>query len=1084
MSGAGAGAYRRVPSTFSSSVSAYYGDLAKSNQAPAPKKEPSPAGPRKLSAKEKLGEANYAATLVDTVVFPGWGKLNALGFLTTELTFDPKYPSPVLATTGVPAATNALLEPIGLLDTANTLMSTLNAVWTSKEKSDTHKKAKKERWNDGMAEFAYVNASGARREAKSNAKRTVPGFARDVLGGLVGAASRMKTLIGGDSLFGANAGNASDYAFGGTSCVTYLVAGLAQSEKIDNAAGRVYGVNRAAHNAINAAQGVSEGRNTRGVSSNKQTIELDQMYERHEISANVYGIVRARPQGDIDSFVQNWSNLDVQGKERLAKLMHFSGAYHGRRVFDLSRTTNLNTPAVRRAAREVVLDVFVKTKIKPEWKSGDDGTLHESVADLLDDAKVARKEAIGAKLAPNIVYVKNNLERRNIKLDENVVRAIARSNCAEKFLDAYENLVEQDRYEGTNHEAELQKILHFDSWRFWRRDATLPTTKYQRADIRQALVKRFADGASLKELKTLKVRYNQKVVPLRTARTHAGPAVDDVMVEHILAAQDAKLDALKEEKRDAKVKVIYGLGNGLAAVAESAVNPAAATGVSATRAILSAPYLFYAARRGLGSLLGQKNAVPVAAGLREDALLSLLPEAQDAIEQYSNHKAGSPGFIGGLKDHVYFLNKEFNLTAEEIKKLDALENAGKDSSVRALLIRRKPEANILIALRRSVEGDPRFRTPKEVDAEYDRLKAAVLYPAVHPTSVIERQERTRITQVERSPLKGKLLNEQVREATAQRCRKLAQDNPILATRMFVDELLSPDETVAARARGMLREFRFSEREIWGLTKLGKDTALGGKGERRAVADALQDHLLGEGLRRRFSTRKLDKGRRNAAKILAAFKTQDDASKPKAGRNASVQTSPELLRAAPKAGDEPLRWRYDLEIRGINTIDNAGAPGLDSMLHALQQHFVGNTNYSSNPLRRREMRQRLVSARQRVLAEMRSDNRQPGGAASTAPNDIDNNVMANIDRIVEIAAEEFGKPGATVIVMNTDKRGTWQYVGANPAGPREVAAVVCFDSQTQRTFALDGADPEELKRARRQPPPKGAQRPAQGAANAL
>jgi hypothetical protein len=144
----------------------------------------------------------------------------------------------------------------------------------------------------------------------------------------------------------------------------------------------------------------------------------------------------------------------------------------------------------------------------------------------------------------------------------------------------------------------------------------------------------------------------------------------------------------------------------------------------------------------------------------------------------------------------------------------------------------------------------------------------------------------------------------------------------------------------------------------------------------------------------------------------------------------------------------LAWRLAFEQAGVNVIDNVGAPGLDSILNALQQHFVGKTDCASSSMRRS-----VMQARKRVLGELHEVARQG----------IDANVMAHIDRIVQIAAEEFGKPGAKAMIAETSMAGQVRCAGA-PRDGKTPDAVLCYDNLTRRAFVLDAVDEKELQSA--------------------
>jgi hypothetical protein len=954
------------------------------------------------SPLQKLRTGADNVSKVDAHGFAPWGGFNlGSGIVTVLSAFNITSPAELSA------AINAGVLPLALVDVLTTFLSNVTAVANYRAKTTAFKDAQTKKRDGGMGAFEYVKASGEVREARGDAWRAIFPCARDVVGGLAGGASRIDTLATGASLWGTNAGVAPDCTFGALSCVTYVAAGALQSQKVDRAVDRAMRVNEAAHRAASGPQTVAPA----------DLIWLhclDSEFGQGKISPNVYETLRARPPQDVQRFLMNWWKLSPQKQKRLAKLLHFSGAQKGVTAFNMTRTTNLNTASVRRAARDAVIDAFVSETVPDAWKAEDGDHLCPKAAQFFDKLKVARKEALGAQVAPGVAELKDrlasvtrtNAEERGAnvvadELGENVLRAIERSGHREKFVARYATLDKSER-------AELREIFHFGSWRFWKKDASLPTTKYQRADIRAKLAQRFAEGTSLHRLRKLKVRYNQKVVPLRTARTHSGREVDDTMIHFVLAAQDTKLDALKEEKRDAKIKLAYGLANGAAAVAEGVVNPGAVTGVSATRAILSAPYLVYAARRGLGNFINRRNAVPLTGAVREEAVLRLLPEVRKQISA----DMGQKKFIRAITSPHAFLRAEVGLSEKQIDKAIELERAGKMDALRAYLVRKNPHANVLIALRQMAEKPH----DGNADERFKELKAQTLDIAVRePSALIEQSVRDSF------PIDPRLIRDgQVADAVAKHKRLLAQDNPVLATRLFVDDLLSTDRRIAAGARNVLREFRFGEMEIRGLTRLGQR-------EPEKVSAVLQDHLLGEGLRRRFSVRKLSKKARSRA--------------------AHVVPHVRIPKAHPV---ETLMWRHAFEEKGVDVIDNAGKPGLDSMLYALQQHFEGKTDCSSS-----KMRRRMAEVRNKVMAAF------PPGY------DLDGHLADNLGTIVEVASRAFGKPNAAVIVSETYPM---QGRAVHEFGPKLAtpAAVLCYDNQTNRTFVLDGVDEPPASPAPQQP----------------
>jgi hypothetical protein len=93
----------------------------------------------------------------------------------------------------------------------------------------------------------------------------------------------------------------------------------------------------------------------------------------------------------------------------------------------------------------------------------------------------------------------------------------------------------------------------------------------------------------------------------------------------------------------------------------------------------------------------------------------------------------------------------------------------------------------------------------------------------------------------------------------------------------------------------------------------------------------------------------------------------------------------------------------------------------------------------------------MEARRRVIAHVTA------GAPGTH---VD--VTQHHDAIVGIAGQVFGKPGATVKIVQASGAAPAQRVGAWHADPNaQIAGVLCFDAQTRRTFALQGGDASKL-----------------------
>ncbi|QCP52936.1 hypothetical protein FAZ95_27915 [Trinickia violacea] len=911
-------------------------------------------------------------------------------------------------TNAVSAATNDIgMLPSGL-DIASTAVGFANKSFALAKTSKDLKAAE-------PGSLASTDAQSAHDQAKGNLARATPGAIRDVGLGALGLAGRIHTAETGHSLYGPKPdAMKADGGLAIASGAMYVAAGVLQSAKVDRSVDRMQALRSA----------VRQPASGRTDSQSPVMHRLDDAFSAADskISPEAYAILRTRSEADVARFLDNYHALGPIGQGRFAKLLHFSGQRNAVQVLNMGRTTNLNTPSIRSAAREDVIDAFIGKTVRPG-----------RTANLFDELKTVRKESLGGKASPNVVALERTLGDAHIdpgQFSANTLKAVASSGEGRAFAQRYATLSPEDR-------TRLQSTLHFGSWRFWKQDATLPTTKHQRSDIRAALIKQFANGASLDRLDAMKVRYNQQVLPLQTGRMHLQPEPPDTLRAHILAHQDSMLTALKEEKRHAKVQVGYGAINAAAGIAELAVNPAAASGISATRAVLNPVYLAYAGRRGLVGLINQKNARPVSAAMREEALLHALPQVHERI-------ATGGSDTGRLRNPQRFLRDELKLSDSEIKKVDTLERAGKHDEARAFLAQKNPEANALIALRVVAEEGAGYGTDLQkqnalnfIGAEaaashndalagidnlsdpnetYETLKAHfiddVSYNPSAGIDALAQRLSTGATPVDYGFDTARYAGQPQQDVARDLHRRFAQDNSSFATRRFVADLFGGGQR-AVDARNMLRDFRFSETEIAELQSKGK----------KGAATWLEGHLFGENLRRRFSTQRLDQQGRDSASAVA-----------------------DRMPAHQASAGEPLTWRRNLEDAGVDVIDNAGTPGLDSMLHALHQNFSGKTDSASGA-----MNDKVVEARRRVIAHVTA------GAPGTH---VD--VTQHRDDIVRIAGQVFGKPGATVKIVQASGAEPAERVGAGQADPHvQIAGVLCHDAQTRRTFVLHGGDASKL-----------------------
>ncbi|WP_186192142.1 hypothetical protein [Burkholderia gladioli] len=891
----------------------------------------------------------------------------------------------------------------------------------------THADAKQAR----PGTLAGNDAPSAHAQAKEALAKATPGAIRDVGLGAAGLAGRIHSAADhGKSLYGGGALTA-DGALVLAGGAAYISAGALQNRGVNQSVDRMQALRSAVTRPPSARQDVGSA----------ATRQLDALFASDKLDANVYSILRTRSEPEIARFLEHHATLGLAGQQKLRQVLHFPGERNMMQVLNLGRTSNINTASMRRSAREAVIDAFIGMEVRPG-----------RTEPVMDQLKTARAEALGRPMAPAVAAVETQMRAAGIDTAHfapGSLRAIAASGDAAGFIQHYQALPAEDR-------TKLHAALHFGSWRFWKADATLPTTRPQRADIRAALVSQFAKGASVDRLAALKLRYNEKVLPLQTGRTHARPAVPDTLRAHILAHQDLKLDSLKEEKRHAKIQMGYGTAIGALTIAELAVNPAAGAGISASRAVMSPVHLAYAGRRGVVAEINARKARPIDGSMREEALLRAMPTIHARIAEGQAAPAR-------LADPAKFMKDTLALSPAQIGKLDALQRSGDTAAAQALLKDHAPDVNARIALRVLAEqstgasgnaaqqaaaraflqdearasGDPQLAqvaadaTADQVYAQLNRhfLEGAALNPKASLPALAQRLSAGGNTAALDAQLgfDTRAYQGQAPERIAEQLATLfAQDNPVYATRLFAAQLAGLDGTASpADARNTLRDFRFSETEIQELA--AKPPA--------EAADWLNSHLFGENLRRRFSNAVLDPRGVAAATRLAERMPQHAAN-----------------------AREPLTWRLGLEQAGAHVIDNAGSPGLDSMLHALHQQLSGSTAPSPGASSRK-----VMEARRRVLAEV---------TAGQVDRHVD--VTRDADTIVRIAAATFGKPGATAKIVKASGGGHPTIAGGDGiADASRIAAVLVHDQQTGRSFVLHGGDAAKLdathQPADRQPP---------------
>lgn len=956
-----------------------------------------------IRAKEQLEKSEQNLTVPAALGYEMWATNNAaaaIGALSSTFHGANKETHLVSeATSGIgalPQALDIVATSISMTNKAATLAKTTAAVKTATPGTLTG--------NEALV---------AHDLAKSNAVRALPSAIRDAGIGAVNEVARgVSASNHGQSIYGSHAVIA-DGAAGAAAGAMYIAAGIMMSREVDRGVDRIHLLRTAAKNPVSA----------RTDSFGAALRELDNLYATDRIGSNAYAILRTRSDAEVASFVENFNTLGLAGQKRLRDLLHFSSSCNALQVMNLGRASNPSKASTRRSAREAVIDALINAEVHP---------LRTEV--VFEALKTARAEALGAQSSPAVASVKAQLREAGLTMQSfppSTLRAIATAGEVTPFVARYQDLTAADR-------ERFHTMLHFGSWRFWKADATLPTTRLQRADIRAALVKQFSNGTSLDRLGELRLRYTQKVLPLQTGRTDLRPHTTDTLRMHILAHQDAALDALHEEKRHAKVMVGYGAVSGALSIAELAANPGAAAGISATRALTSPVYLAYAGRRSLAAEISRRNAIPVTAAMREEALLRGLPELQEKI-------AVDGARAMRVHNPEHFLKNTLKMSSSDITKLKSLESANRFDDARALLTAHAPDASVRLALRVLAEecsglgtdvqqrdalaflsreaalgtgdsytalaGIARLTDP---DDSYSVLCSHYLEEAAYTPTQSLNALAARVARGEVPTtlgFDGAHYHEQpATEVAADLTTRFAADNPIFASRLFAADLRGGGSAAVA-ARNMLRDFRFTETEIGELSIMPKNEA----------ATWLESHLFGESMRRRFSDRVLDSRGVDAASAVADRM-------PEQGVSAA----------------EPLTWRLKLEHEGVSVIGNDGAPGLDSMLYALHQQFAGHSEISPNISSRK-----VMSARRRVLA-----------AVTAAQPDRHIDVVRDRAMIVRIATDVFGKPGANVKIVDATGLGEPQIFGGTNAAHRlavRVDAVLCHDARSNCTYVLHGGN---------------------------
>jgi hypothetical protein len=861
-------------------------------------------------------------------------------------------------------------------------------------------------------------ASDAQRmltQHKADLIRSMPGTLRDVVLGSVSLPARVfGDVHPGESLFGGLTA-----AYHATSSVTmssgalFVAAGALSARAIDRSVDRNLALSGALRNP--------PSRRTDTFGSEASALD-DKLANDPDalISPNVHSILRTHDDDYIAAFMTRFESLDPDRRKQLKRLLHFPGEQIKLNALNLGRCTNLNTASHRREVREKVIDAFVAYDLQ-----GD------SAESLFSHFEKIKKEARGAGSAPRRAAVLKFLKDHQIDQAEfgwNTLNALSTSGVEKDFLARYDRLDKEQR-------ARLRSAMHFDSWRFWKPSGTLTTTKARRADIRQAMIKRFAAGNSIEDIELFKWKSNahfnaaQEKSERRWSTSPSG-----LLRQNMDAVLQSHLDALKEEQRHAKVQMTYGAINMAASVAELAVNPLAlAPKMTATHAVLAPLYLVYSARRGLAKQIRERNVNSIDAYMREESLLVTLPRA---ILDLTTPE--SPA-LKHLSDDPAFLKNELQLSDAEIKKLLELKKSGNTIAMHEMLIAKAPENSLLLALRLISESLcnanievsgvkksalalleqeraggtetalKRIHPAGNPDDTYNALKEHFLDNGAYKTSM--RIDRVDDSARDTDSDDTAYLDSATAELSIEAQTRLARENPYFALRLFVEALFS-DGPSAAHARNTLRDFRFTETEIADLHAQGKKEA----------SNWLAEHLFGDNVRQRFAPITLDQpGRDRAAKMVDQVR----------------------LRAGSVTSTEPLTWRRNFEDHGLQIIENQGTPGLDSMLFALYHSFSGKDHSRSSDLNKKISRARIA-----VLKEI---------------NAADVDIEKHWDQIVAVAGQSFGKEKPKVKLVQTN--GHPSVLG----GPGKEDAVLCYDNRTQRMFVVHGSARPPRQATAAQPP---------------
>lgn len=754
---------------------------------------------------------------------------------------------------------------------------------------------------------------------------------------------------------------------------------------------------------------------------------LDDAADSGALKPNVYAAVRGRSVGDIAAFMQKFDALPDERKTQLNKMLHFPGAKNLLNVFNYRRTTSLNTASMRAAARDNIVDRFIA-----EPDGGDLDALFDALRQVKAESRGSRIAGAQADLAsfvPDDPAAAAGFEA----LNHNVRAAVSRLSAADQrtFATKYAQLGDAER-------TRFHDAMHFTSLRPWRDNSTLATTKYPRADVRQALVEHFVEHGDVQRLGELKARYATKTVPLKTGGTPAqAPAAQAILKHHIEAAQHANLAALGEENRHAKILMTYGGANVAAGVAELAVNPlglASAGELSAARAVTGPIYFGYVWHRVIVGALTQRNAQPIGPALREESLRHALPQLKEALTP-----TGAPTqHFADADVRSAFLKQQLKLNDADIVQLGTLESQGDHAGARAFLVGRNPENLALLALHKvahafvadtaagkttanssaiglvigemTTTDHPPLATldiASTPEAAFAALKDHFLGDAADPSKYVG------IANDPRAGLRFAARQPSSERSAEQLATQFSTENPLYAVRLFAADLRSGGDA-GTEAKNMLRDLRFTEHEIDDLGKMSP----------QAATAFLEDHLFSENARRRFSAITLDKSGKRAAAAV-------------------VDSTP-----IPSGSDaEPLSWRSSLEARGVKVIDNQGSPGLDSMLTSLYQSLNGNSQAGPHAMHRA-----IADARRAIRTSLVQQS--PAGTPARGLSSLDMQDPAQLWSVLWIASRTFGRPDAAIKVAYTGEAAARQFGATQPAGDAP-DAVVCYDTKSKRSFVLNG-----------------------------